>query len=454
MRAARAVIGAGRSASLQRTLSLLPTNRRLVQTAVVIHACSLEEHPVRPRHLLVALALALPGFAPSSHAQNTIPVRQLGPILATSEEHFGTIAGVWQFSDGQVLVNDGLHFRLQLLDSSLTRARVIADSNATLKYRGAAVPLIPYARDSVLFFDVESGTMVLVATSGSVARALAHPAPSDVRYLVLRTVGFGSPAGYPIGYAWTDAQRRLIYRGEFRAMPAQPAPGQPRINRGADSAPLLRADFETRTVDTIARIRIRNPATVKTVATDSGSKVTIILNPVQLSDEWAVLSDGTIAIVRSHDYHIDWIDPDGARRSSSKMAFDWRRLSEADKRVIADSQAALYRKSLDDAMKSAPPGRRLAIPEISVAGADEIPEYLSPAAAVHADRDGNLWVLPTTSGRANEGRVYDVINRTGAIVERVVIPSIAQIAGFGPGRIVYLAIPDGANGVTLARARR
>ena len=34
------------------------------------------------------------------------------------------------------------------------------------------------------------------------------------------------------------------------------------------------------------------------------------VNPFNMADEWSLLSDGTVAIVRVHDYHIDWIDPD------------------------------------------------------------------------------------------------------------------------------------------------
>src|SRR3954471_17567419 len=63
----------------------------------------------------------------------------------------------------------------------------------------------------------------------------------------------------------------------------------------------------------------------------------MLLNPFQMSDEWSVLSDGTIAIVRVHDYHIDWIDPDGTHRSSAKMAIDWRRYTDAEKVQRVDS---------------------------------------------------------------------------------------------------------------------
>ena len=50
-------------------------------------------------------------------------------------------------------------------------------------------------------------------------------------------------------------------------------------------------------------------------------------------DDWAILSDGSLAIVRPNDYHIDWVYPDGRRVSTPKMPFDWRRLTDADKQA-------------------------------------------------------------------------------------------------------------------------
>jgi hypothetical protein len=57
-------------------------------------------------------------------------------------------------------------------------------------------------------------------------------------------------------------------------------------------------------------------------------------------DDWAVLSDGSLALVRGHDYHVDWVRSDGTGASSPKMSFDWKRLSEDDKHRIIDSTRA------------------------------------------------------------------------------------------------------------------
>ena len=49
------------------------------------------------------------------------------------------------------------------------------------------------------------------------------------------------------------------------------------------------------------------------------------------------LKAGSIALVRAHDYHIDWINADGTTASTPKMPYDWRRLTDADKQAKVDS---------------------------------------------------------------------------------------------------------------------
>jgi hypothetical protein len=63
----------------------------------------------------------------------------------------------------------------------------------------------------------------------------------------------------------------------------------------------------------------------------------------------------------------------------------------------------------------------------------DVPDYW-PAfdrGGVHPDAQGNLWIQTTAmvAGRP----VYDVVNRQGALVDRVQLPSFRAIAGFGPG---------------------
>jgi hypothetical protein len=55
--------------------------------------------------------------------------------------------------------------------------------------------------------------------------------------------------------------------------------------------------------------------------------------------------DGTIAIVRASDYHVDWMPMNSPRTSSAKMPFDWRRITDDEKVRILDSLNAMQARS-------------------------------------------------------------------------------------------------------------
>jgi hypothetical protein len=165
-----------------------------------------------------------------------------------------------------------------------------------------------------------------------------------------------------------------------------------------------------------------------------------------VTDDWAVLSDGSIALVRGSDYHIDWIRPGGARTSTPKMPFDWRRVTTEDKQRLLDST----RKFWDDPKLFPIPNRQPA----RVVDPDDLPDYYPPVRVgqTRADRDGNLWILPTTSTLASAGLVYDVVNKEGQIFQRVALPPQRDIVGFGPGGVVYL-LSSGGGGRAIERTR-
>ena len=64
-------------------------------------------------------------------------------------------------------------------------------------------------------------------------------------------------------------------------------------------------------VDTIAHMRLPS---VKRMA--SGFVIQSAFDPLPRTDEWALLPDGTIAVVRYNDYHIDMWSPDGTKTST------------------------------------------------------------------------------------------------------------------------------------------
>ena len=147
--------------------------------------------------------------------------------------------------------------------------------------------------------------------------------------------------------------------------------------------------------------------------------------PIPTVDDWTLLADGTVAIVRGHDYHIDWAHPDGRVTSTAKMPYDWLRIGPDQKQHLADSINAVYaaRAATSVPRTQSPPGLpgrpdMNAFPPASFE-ADSLPDFWPPVRerTVRSDPDGNVWVLPTTSTLADGGLVYDVVDRSGAIIE-------------------------------------
>jgi hypothetical protein len=323
-------------------------------------------------------------------------------------------------------------------------------------------PLVPYTGDSVLFVDWSSQSLIVFGPDGKTGRVLAPPKAADFRWITT-------------GVSGVDARGRLIYRSVRQGHTVVARQGDVRIETvpGTDTAPLIRADFDTRTIDSIAFVAVQSaPTRIKTFSPSNELTLKEIQRPLETIDEWAITSDGSIAIVRGHDYHIDWINADGSHTSMPKMPFDWKPITDGMKQRMIDSLSARNdslaaegragytpdeAKSFGGIAKvvTAPNGTKFVPVELAFVPLAEIPDYFPPirTGAVTADMDGNLWILPATSAQSRHGGpVYDVVNRTGELVERVELPAGRSIVGFGRGGSLYLMNGDRTKGFILERA--
>ena len=429
-----------------------------------------------------ALMVAATGGAA---AQQLPPVRQLGPVVAKTTEPLSSIAGV-RATSGGVVVNDVASRRVILFDSSLTKSVLIADSTSATAnaYGGRFGGLIPYRGDSTLFVDAQSMSMLVIDPAGKVARVMSVPRSQDAMAF----------AGGPLGSAGFDPVGRIVYRaGGMRMMRGGPgaagpggAGGMPHIPQPPDSAAIMRVDLQTRTVDTVAFIKIPKVSMQMNRADDGTITMTSEVNPLPVVDDWAVMPDGSIAIVRGRDYHVDWIAPDGTKRSSPKIPFEWQRLTDEDKVAFLDSVKAARERLLANGgadragavagmLGGAPPpgaqtmivmrdgaggggaapgGVNMRSPQVNFVPADQLPDYKPPffSGAVRADAEGNLWIRTIPTKAIAGGPVYDVVNKQGELVDRVQLPQGRTIVGFGAGGVVYLTAREGDKTV-LERAR-
>lgn len=402
------------------------------------------------------------------------PIRALGAVAASSKDPLGQVANIRALPGGKLLVNDVTARRVLLLDSTMAVIKVVADTtpgNPNAYGQGFA-SLIAFRGDSTLFVDAQSLSMLVIDANGEVGRVMSVPRAQDA--MMLAAGGMGAGAFYSNGH--------LVYRG-MPGMRMQMLNGAPQMPSLPDTMAITRVNLQTRVVDTLGFVKIPRTNTNIQQSDDGKMTISIEVNPLPMVDEWAVLPNGDVAFVRGRDYHVDWVSPDGSRRSTPKMAFDWKRLTDEDKtklvdsvKTILDNQAAanpnngqamaaafgaamggggggagrpqvIMRFEAGGGAGGAPPTRAPQIqpPKIGVVAASELPDYQPPffATSTRADADGNLWVLTIPTKPQPAGSVYDVISAKGEVTERVLVPEGRTVLGFGPGGVVYLARREG-----------
>lgn len=401
------------------------------------------------------------GNVPPSVAQlpqQGVPIIELPEPATRSAIVLDRPLGVRVLSNGNILVNDAGHRQMRLFDSTLATQTIVRDSIAgsSSSYGPRGQPIVPWLGDSSMVGDYQGGTLLVLGPTGQVARAIA---PFDEMMTISLTGGAGQ----------VDDKGRLLYQSIPRE---DPMLGLARIKL-PDSALLVRADFETRRLDTLARMK--SSGQTKLLGRVGNGPVRFYTEPVPVTDGWTLLSDGTVAVVRGHDYHVDWILPDGTMRSAPKMPFDWKRLTDDDKQKVIDSIRAVTSARNESAVAATPPPPTgdPARPGARVAATPGVPqpprmpmEYVAPElrdvfdfqppirrGAVMADLDGNLWILPSTSAQSKKGElVYDVTNAKGEF-HRVRMPVGRSVAGFGKGGWVFLLNGDRTNGFYLEKVK-
>jgi hypothetical protein len=417
---------------------------------------------------MIALASAGAG------AQTPPAIRQLGRLERVTTDGLESAADALPMPGGRVLVNDPRGRRVLLFDSTLAHPIVVADTTsatASAYTRGSGGMLFLYRGDSAVFLDATGLTMYVIGPAGTIARVMAFPPPPGSRGGMAVFGRGGVPA--------FDARGRLVYfnaagvgQGTMTQRLGAPVlvDGKPTElfsrNQNTDSAFIIRADLATRTFDTVTALHIIKVR--RTLTTDSQGLLTSIQNtwdPLPVIDEWTMLPDGSIAVVRARDYHVDWLSADGRWSSTPKMPFDWQRVSDERKQTLIDSAVAVWRSQFERSggatatgrgrAGGAPDGTPPAAPNVVVAPRlTDLPDYVPPLEwgerAVRADANGNLWIRTTT--RVGGQPVYDIVNRRGEVVDRVQLPSFRAIAGFGPG-VIYMAMKDAAGVVHLERSR-
>ena len=366
----------------------------------------------------LTLAATLAVVAPPALGQN-VPVRTLSRPDAEFSEPFTYLSMIRELKDGRLIVIDPAEKTLQLVDLARgTSTRLGREGSGPGEY---AIPfrLLALPGDTTAMSDMVNSRLLLInpdATVGGFIDPTVPPPAGVIRY--------GSGGTMPTE---ADSKGRMYYQGmRYR-----------RTQTGSelmDSVPMIRWERASGSRDTVAWVR----QTQNLYANRSNGRTTYSVPPFSGSDQMLVASDGRVAIVHHDPYSVDFISETGQRTRGEPIRYDRQRIAEDHK---AEWRAA--QKGRTNVMTTVDASGRSTTTEPggqqdpAVWGGDYMPPFLERA--LMFSNDGYLWVRRT--GPADQPPTFDVIDRAGNLVQRVVLPKRSRLVGFGNGA-VYIARVD------------
>jgi hypothetical protein len=358
---------------------------------------------VHMRSLL--LALVLPAAAV---AQQT---RTLGKPDAEFTDPFSAIASIRELPDGRVIVVDTRENRLRAINFATGASASIGSEGSGPGEWRTPIAVYRLPGDSTLLQDPANGRFLIIGPDAKPSRVF------------LPTGGVGGTLRA------TDSRGMMYYQAPaLRVTPEGPI--------ALDSIPVIRYDPVRVTHDTIAfvavpKVNLGAPATAGGVRSISG-----VSSPYAPADDWAVLPDGRVIVVRTSDYHVEIVESRNRRVAGPAVPFTRIPVTEVDKERWR-AQAKLLRPTFRSSTgQPVTPPANFQLPE---------PEWQETKPAFSRGNtvvapNGEIWVMRNRHS-SDDTPTADAFNVQGRLVGRVVFPKGSQFVGFG-AKWVYLARTD------------
>ncbi len=370
-----------------------------------------------------AVGTNAPGPEPPGRQASQIPRVQLTepePVLSTP---FSLIQGLRELPDGRVLVADPLEQVVLIADPDRGTADTLGGvGQGPGEYRQPD-GLYPLPGDSTLLVDLGNARLTVIGPDGRFGAtapvAQGTPGPRGAVRIVL-------PAG-------TDAHGGIYYQPFGGGRPGMAPP---------DSAPVLRWDRATGSIDTLTRVK---RAEVATSSSGGGGGQQVRMMPVPLSpeDAWAVARDGRVAVARVGDYHVEWIDRDGRVVAGEPVPFEAVPIRRADKEEWLEGLANGLRVGVTVENGR----RRMSFGRGGRGGGPDPDRFDWPknkppfvADGVRVSPDGEAWVERHVP--AAQAPLFDVFDADGARVRQVVLPRGRELIGFGRDAVYAVRVDE------------
>jgi hypothetical protein len=368
------------------------------------------------------------------------PVRAVQHAAAISANTFGDLSErsmVRVLPDGAALLNVPAEFKVFRFDSNLSSATVVLDSTQVTSPSFIFNCLLSFTGDSSVFATANSpdaGRIAPVRDPGWSFQVL------NAHGVIVRTIPL--PASYEPhcpGTAVGSRATSVIYR----------APHLVRADdvQRVDSLPIVRLDLPTSRFDTVAWVEFEahgRSRDVDSVGANGRRYLERTTPAFKLADEWAVTSDGAIAVLRWRDYRVDWTFADGTRGTTRETPWPWRRLAFEEKQRIVDSLGRVRARDLAEATRYMWEQQRGSFVMMGrIAPAAETPDFAPPFKGDHeyarTDDRGDIWVRSLPTSPVGAGTLYDVIDRNGRMVDRVLFAPDRVLVGVAGGNAYLVA---------------
>ena len=382
------------------------------------------------RHFILTaglIATAVPAFA-----QN-VPTRTLSKADAEYGEPFTQIAGLRELKDGRVIVIDPRDKTVQAVDLKAGTAVKLGREGSGPGEYGMPLRLLALPNDTSAVVDMLNNRLLLITPEAKVGGFvdLNVPAPAG------RGDGRGGMMmiGGQIPTA-SDGKGRMYVQGvPFRMTENGPVT--------SDSVPMVRWDRASGKRDTLAWQRVPQGSSQVSGRGGRGTMQVRIGGgpPFSGAEAMAVAPDGRIAVAHHDPYSVDFVNEAGQRTRGQPIKYDRIKVSEGHKAEWRERQksATMMRMTNENGLRSASVGPNTNVQDPENWGGEYMPQFLQVQNTLQFSNDGFLWVQRT--GPAGQPPTYDVIDRAGNLVQKVVLPKKARLLGFGNGT-VYIARVD------------
>ena len=418
-----------------------------------------------------AFAAMLMGSTLPLFAQE-IAEKELAKPTATLKDGLKSARAIRPLADGRVLVYDDEAKQIVVADLASGKVEKRMSQGTDDGEFMAPGPLWRWPGDSVAIYDNGKARLMIFGPDGAPARMtrLGPQRPSAGSGVAAVPPGAPPPGGGPPEGAPT--------RGG--GMPGGGFPGggrgggmpSPRYLIGGDmvvgvanlqaaptalapTAPPARVPFAVMRLslraprpDTVVTLmppqRPRNPTNPQ----QNGGTLSIFVStaPVQSVDAWAVLSDGTVAVVRAASYRVEWFPLVGDHAFTDPIAYTPIPITKDDKKRVVDA----YKRIGEQQLQNHP--MRTAILAVTYEEPQTWPATHPPFrgdAEALVDPQDRIW-LATRCLKDEQANCYDVIGRNGARADRFKLPPKTRVVGFGPG-VVYTAFEQKTDKDVLQR---